>query len=270
MVSAPKKSAYSMLKVRCLNGLFVGAGAAAGDVILGLIIGNALAVLTWALVTAPIAVATRLSLYAYLRKIAGPDFLKLYSVINGVMFLGLAGAMITVSASAVRVLYNATFDGGIATQTGLWPTDLRFVLVALLVGAVVMALAVMGFKRLAQFAAAVARGRCAGSRHRATAAGRGSLSGQRQADRRGRGHSGVWLGARVLAFAALGWMVIQAARVALAGAAAYPAALEAFRAGLVWPALNLLRRLGQRGRWSAIPVASCGVSTGCPRQFRGG
>ena len=138
-----------------IGALFVGAGAAAGDVILGLVIGNALAVLTWALVTAPIAVATRLSLYAYLRKIAGPDFLKLYSVINGVMFLGLAGAMITVSASAVRVLYNATFDGDIATQTGLWPTDLRFVLVALLVGAVVVALAVMGFKRLAQFAAAV-------------------------------------------------------------------------------------------------------------------
>lgn len=138
-----------------IGALFVGAGAAAGDVIIGLIIGNTLAVLTWAFVTAPIAVETRLSLYAYLQKIAGPDFLKLYSVVNGIMFLGLAGSMITVSAAAVRVLYNQTFAGDIPAQTGLWPTDFRFVLVALAVGAVVVALAVLGFKRLSQFAAAV-------------------------------------------------------------------------------------------------------------------
>lgn len=138
-----------------IGALFVGAGAAASDVIIGLIIGNALAVLTWVFITAPIAVDTRLSLYAYLQKIAGPGFLKLYSVVNGIMFLGLAGSMITVSASAVRVLYNSSFDGDIPAQTGLIPTDPRFVLVALAVGAVVVTLAVMGFSRLAQFAAAV-------------------------------------------------------------------------------------------------------------------
>ena len=138
-----------------IGALFVGAGAAAGDVIWGLVIGNALAVLTWVFVTAPIAVDTRMTLYAYLRKIAGADFLKIYSVINGVMFLGLAGSMITVSASAVRVFYNSVASDPIAAQLGLLPTDFRFVLTALFVGAVVVILAVLGFKRLAQFAAAV-------------------------------------------------------------------------------------------------------------------
>lgn len=139
-----------------IGALFAGAGAAASDVILGLLVGNLLAVLTWACVTAPIAVDTRLTLYAYLEKIAGRHFIKLYSVVNGIMFLGLAGSMITVSASSVRVFYNAAIPGSpIASQTGMLPTDIRFVLIALAVGAVVVMLAVMGFKRLAQFAGAV-------------------------------------------------------------------------------------------------------------------
>ena len=139
-----------------IGATFVGAGAAAGDVILGLIIGNTLAVMTWALLTSPIAIDTRLSLYAYLEKIARPGFVKVYSVINGVMFLGLAGSMITVSASAVRVFYNGFAASPIPAQTALLPTDFRFVLVALLVGAVVVTLAALGFKRLSQFASAVA------------------------------------------------------------------------------------------------------------------
>lgn len=139
-----------------IGALFAAAGAAAGDVIMGLLVGNLLAVLTWAFLTSPIAVDTRLTLYAYLQKITGAKFLKVYSVINGIMFLGLAGSMITVSASAIRILYNNTMPGSdIATQTGWLPTDIRFVLIALGVGAVVVMLAVMGFKRLAQFAGAV-------------------------------------------------------------------------------------------------------------------
>jgi len=139
-----------------IGALFAAAGAAASDVILGLLVGNLFAVLTWAFITSPIAVDTRLTLYAYLEKIAGPHFIKIYSVVNGIMFLGLAGSMITVSASAVRVFYNSLEVGSpIAAQIGYLPTDLRFVLIALAVGSVVVTLAVMGFKRLAQFAGAV-------------------------------------------------------------------------------------------------------------------
>ena len=54
--------------------------------------------------------------------------------------------MITVSASAVRLLF------GIPAQTKWYPEDMRFVLVVLVVGAVVVTLAILGFKRLAQFA----------------------------------------------------------------------------------------------------------------------
>ena len=129
-----------------IGALFVSFGLGAIDVIIGLIFGNLLAVLTWALICAPIATDTRLTLYAYLEKIAGPHFIKIYSVVNGILFCILAGAMITVSASAIRILF------GLDAQTGLFPTDPRFVLIALSVGAVVAFAAVKGFKFVAKFA----------------------------------------------------------------------------------------------------------------------
>lgn len=129
-----------------IGALFVSWGVGATDILIGLLIGNLLAVLTWGLITAPIATDTRLTLYAYLEKIAGPGTIKLYSVINGILFCVLAGAMITVSASAVRILF------GIPDQVGYFPTDLRFVLVVLGVGAVVVYMAVKGFEKLAAFA----------------------------------------------------------------------------------------------------------------------
>ncbi|RZV41951.1 MAG: nucleoside transporter [Acidimicrobiales bacterium] len=129
-----------------IGALFVSFGLGAMDVIVGLVFGNLLAVLTWALLCAPIATDTRLTLYAYLEKIAGPHFIKIYSVVNGALFCILAGAMITVSASAIRILF------GLDPQTGLFPTDLRFILIALSVGMVVAFAAVKGFKFVAKFA----------------------------------------------------------------------------------------------------------------------
>ncbi|MHC4178858.1 MAG: purine-cytosine permease family protein, partial [Planctomycetota bacterium] len=129
-----------------IGALFVKFGASAYDVLVGLLLGNLLAVLSWALVCAPIAVQTRLTLYWYLRKIAGPVVMVVYNVLNAVLYCILAGAMITVSASAVRIPF------GIPEQTDWYPRDLRFVLVVLAVGAVVVTLAIWGFKRLAQFA----------------------------------------------------------------------------------------------------------------------
>jgi NCS1 family nucleobase:cation symporter-1 len=129
-----------------IGALFVSWGVGATDVLLGLLLGNLLAVLTWGLITAPIATDTRLTLYAYLEKIAGPGTIKLYSVVNGILFCVLAGAMITVSASAVRILF------GIPDQVGYFPTDMRFVAVVLGVGAVVVYMAVKGFEKLAAFA----------------------------------------------------------------------------------------------------------------------
>lgn len=129
-----------------IGALFVSFGARAGDVLVGLLVGNLLAVLSWTLVCAPIAVQTRLTLYWYLRKIAGPGVTFVYNVLNGVLHCILAGAMITVSASAVRIPL------GIAAETRWYPTHASYVLMVLGVGAVVVTLAIWGFQRLAQFA----------------------------------------------------------------------------------------------------------------------
>jgi NCS1 family nucleobase:cation symporter-1 len=129
-----------------IGALLVSFGASASDIVFGLLLGNLLAVLSWTFVCAPIAVSTRLTLYWYLRRIAGPGVTLLYNLCNAVMYCILAGAMITVSASAVRLPF------GIPAQTKWYPEDPRFVLVVLVVGAVVVTLAILGFKRLAQFA----------------------------------------------------------------------------------------------------------------------
>lgn len=124
---------------------FVNWGASVYDVFAGLAIGNLLAVLTWTLICAPIAVDTRLTLYWYLRRIGGPFLTVIYNVLNAVLFCILAGCMITVSASAVRIPFS------IPAQVQWYPTDARFVMVVLAVGAVVVTLAILGFKKLASF-----------------------------------------------------------------------------------------------------------------------
>jgi NCS1 family nucleobase:cation symporter-1 len=128
-----------------IGALFVAWGATAFNIFVGLLIGNLMAVLTWTFVCAPIAVQTRLTLYWYLRKIGGPVTTTIYNILNAALFCILAGCMITVSASAIRIPF------GIPAQTQWYPQDARFVLVAVIVGAVVVTLAILGFKRLAQF-----------------------------------------------------------------------------------------------------------------------
>jgi len=130
--------------------MFVNWGASVRDMFVGLAIGNALAVLTWTLLCAPIAVQTRLTLYWYLRSIGGPWLTVAYNLLNAVLFCILAGCMITVSASAVRIPF------GIPPQVHWYPTDLRFVFVVMVVGAVVVGLAMAGFKKLAAFSSVCA------------------------------------------------------------------------------------------------------------------
>ncbi|MEW6742387.1 MAG: nucleoside transporter [Planctomycetota bacterium] len=129
-----------------IGALFVSWGTKTSDVLYGLLLGNLAAVVSWACVCAPLATETRLTLYWYLRRIAGPAVTSVYNVLNAILYCILAGSMITVSASAVRIPF------GIPAQTHWYPDDMRFVLVVLAVGAVVTILAVWGFKRLAQFA----------------------------------------------------------------------------------------------------------------------
>lgn len=129
-----------------IGALFVSWGVSTYDILIGLLIGNLLAVLSWGLITAPIATDTRLTLYAYLEKIAGRGTIKFYSIVNCILFSILAGAMITVSASAIRIPF------GIPAQVDWYPTSVAFVLVALAVGATVVFVAVKGFRGVARFA----------------------------------------------------------------------------------------------------------------------
>lgn len=128
-----------------IGAAFVAWGASTFDILMGLVVGNLMAVLTWALITAPISTQSRLTVYEYLRRVAGPGFNKVYNVVNAVLFCALGGAMITVSASAVRILFD------IPAQTNWYPTSAAFVAVALAVGAIVVAIAVLGFQKCAQF-----------------------------------------------------------------------------------------------------------------------
>lgn len=129
--------------------LFLAAGASLQDLLLGLLLGNVLAVLTWRYLVTPIATSKRLTLYYQLERIAGGSLVKLYNLVNGVLFCFLAGAMVTVSASAVGIPFNifyevpqATFGIGAPSFTGL----------VILVGIVISIVAAAGYETVARVA----------------------------------------------------------------------------------------------------------------------
>jgi purine-cytosine permease-like protein len=128
-----------------IGATFVALGAKTMDILIGLLIGNLLAMLSWTLITAPIAVDTRLSLYTYLHKIAGDNMTKLYNWANVIIFTVISAAMITVSATAVRFLFN------IPAQLMWYPTNPWFVLVVLAVGIIVVFVAMYGFSAVSDF-----------------------------------------------------------------------------------------------------------------------
>lgn len=127
--------------------LFVSHGVTAPDFFLGLICGNLLAVLCWALCCAPIAVRTRLTFYWQLRRICGPALNFAYCIINALMWCILAGAMIGVSATAVGLPFGMPMPH----LTDFYPTSVSWVAVVFAVGAVVVVLAILGFERIAWF-----------------------------------------------------------------------------------------------------------------------
>jgi purine-cytosine permease-like protein len=131
-----------------IGAFFVIHGVTARDLIFGLLFGNLLAVLSWTLVCAPIAVRTRLTLYWYLRKICGPGFMLIYNVANACLYCVLAGAMIAVSATAL-----ADTIGLPATPLGsVLPTSAGWVALAVVLGLAFTVMAILGFSALARFA----------------------------------------------------------------------------------------------------------------------
>ncbi|OAV44055.1 cytosine permease [Lewinella sp. 4G2] len=128
-----------------IGATFVALGASTMDIIIGLLIGNVLAVLSWTFITTPIAVDTRLSLYTYLKKIAGGNMSKLYDWANVVIFTVISAAMVTVSATAVRFAFD------IPAQLDWYPTNPWFVLIVIAVGLFAVFVAIYGFKAVSEF-----------------------------------------------------------------------------------------------------------------------
>ena len=136
-----------------LGPLFIAWGASAIDVILGLLLGNILAVLTWRYLTAPIATDLRMTLYYKLEKICGRNLVSLYNVANGILFCFLAGAMVTVSATAVGVPFPGV---KMPTFSDTMPTGFAWCVIVVILGTLQTIVAVKGYAfvaRVSQIAA---------------------------------------------------------------------------------------------------------------------
>ena len=130
-----------------IGAFFVLHGVSFSNLIEGLLIGNLLAVLSWTFVCAPIATRTRLTLYWYLQKIAGPGLTAVYNIANAILFCILGGAMVAVSATAIGLAL------GIATPklTDVLPNSLGWIILTCLIGLAFLVLASLGFEKLSKF-----------------------------------------------------------------------------------------------------------------------
>lgn len=128
--------------------LFVAAGVSAIDLVTGLLIGNLFAVLSWALMTAPIATRVRLTLYYQLEKITGRKLVVIYNAVNGIAFCFLAGSMITVSATALGVWFGFPMPG----LNDLYPNSVGWIIGVLTIGTVVAYVAASGYQVVARVA----------------------------------------------------------------------------------------------------------------------
>ena len=130
-----------------IGALLVTWGVRATELLLGLLVGNFLATLMYAWVCAPIAVDTRLSLFAYLRKATGPWFQKAYSAAWGLTSICYAATMTAIAATSLRQAF------GFPIQSEWYPTSAGCVALTLAFVAVTTFVAAYGFTGVARFSA---------------------------------------------------------------------------------------------------------------------
>jgi len=130
-----------------IGALLVTWGVRATELLLGLLVGNFLATLMYAWVCAPIAVDTRLSLFAYLRKATGPWFQKAYSAAWGLTSICYAATMTAIAATSLRQAF------GFPIQSEWYPTSAGCVALTLAFVAVTTFVAAYGFSGVARFSA---------------------------------------------------------------------------------------------------------------------
>ena len=107
-----------------------------------------MAVLSWRLITANIAVKERFTLYFKLEKISGKKLVNFYNVANGVLFCFLAGSMITVSATAVGVPTGLEMP----KLTDVMPNSITWIIVVLIIGGLTTWIAAKGYGMVSQAA----------------------------------------------------------------------------------------------------------------------
>ncbi len=135
-----------------LGTLLVLHGVTAFDVFAGLAVGNLLAVLSWALMCAPVAVQERLTIYWQIRRIAGPALTVIYSGLFALILCLLAGSMVNVSTTAVALTVGVPSPH---YAEGEVIPSLPWILIAIFVGSVIAVIAVLGFERMTHFAKVV-------------------------------------------------------------------------------------------------------------------
>ncbi|MBQ2631116.1 MAG: cytosine permease [Kiritimatiellae bacterium] len=128
-----------------IGALLVTWGVRAKELLFGLVVGNLLATCMYAFCTAPIAVDTRLSLFAYLRKAAGPWFQRVYNVAWGVTSIFYAAAMTAIASTSLKEAF------GLPVQLEWYPTSAGSVALTLALAAVTVFVAAYGFKGVARF-----------------------------------------------------------------------------------------------------------------------
>jgi purine-cytosine permease-like protein len=128
--------------------LFLAAGVSAFDLLVGLLVGNLLAAASWTFICAPIATQVRLTLYYKLEKICGRQLVTLYNLANGILFCFLAGAMVTVSATAVGVPLDMEMPG----LRDWLPNSVTWVIAVVVVGAIIAVVAAKGYDAVARVA----------------------------------------------------------------------------------------------------------------------
>lgn len=128
--------------------LFVAHGVGALELVVGLFLGNILAVLSWAFITGPVAVKKRITLYYLLEKICGKNLTMIYNLVNALMFCFLAGSMIAVSATAVGI----PFDMAMPSLNDWLPNSVSWVIIVIAVGIVTTIVAMFGYNQISKFA----------------------------------------------------------------------------------------------------------------------
>src|SRR5512137_1445771 len=128
--------------------LFIASGVSAPAIVGGLLVGNFLAVLSWMFLTAPIAVRARMTLYYQLEKICGRTLVTAYNLANGVMFCFLAGAMVTVNATAAGLWFGIDMPG----LNDLYPNSIGWVATVAVMGVLITIVAAYGYKVVARIA----------------------------------------------------------------------------------------------------------------------